>query len=102
MNKIITLIILTILISLSGCNSYKLTGTLFVSGNEPFTFLAIATDDYNNTVYKIECEESLKNELWSLQGKTVDLYYDEIKKYERLNIAIINRYSVKDFENEEK
>lgn len=85
------------------CNTNnKLSGTIYISGNEPFTFLAIATDDQNRTVYRIECSDLLKNDLWKLQGKTVELNYDKIKEFEKLNIAVITGYSVKDLENQEK
>ena len=44
-----------------------LSGTLYIAGNEPFSYLALHTshDDY----FRIECSDSLKKELWQLQGK---------------------------------
>lgn len=105
MNKLIIMILfLTFAISIIGCagscnTNNKLSGTLYVAGNEPFTYLALDTKD--RVVYKIECADSLKKDLWQLQGKTVNLYYDEIKKYDKLNIAVVNGYSVKDLENKD-
>ncbi len=98
MNKLHVLLFFTFLLSIIGCtgncNTNQLSGTLYVAGNEPFTYLALDTKD--RTVYKIECADSLKKKLWQLQGNTVNLYYDEIKKYDRLNIAVVNGYSIKD------
>ncbi len=98
MNKLVIILIFSFILSIIGCagscNTNKLSGTLYVAGNEPFTYLALDTKD--GTIYKIECADLLKNDLWQLQGKTVNLYYDEIKKYDKLNIAVVNGYSVND------
>ncbi len=103
MNKINVHLFFTIILSIIACagdyNNNQLSGTLYVAGNEPFTYLALATKD--RTVYKIECADSLKKELWQLQGNTVNLNYDEIKKYDRLNIVVVDGYSVKDSENKD-
>ena len=77
MNKLHVLLFLTLILSIIGCagnyNTNQLSGTLYVVGNEPFTYLALDTKD--GTVYKIECADSLKKELWQLQGNTVTLNY---------------------------
>ena len=104
MNKLAVILFFTLIISTIGCTGHKtlnneITGTLYVAGNEPFTYLALESKD--RTVYKIECADSLKKDLWKLQGKTLNLYYDEIKKYNKLNIAIVNGYSVKNLENKD-
>lgn len=104
MNKLVIILFFTLILGIIGCagscnTTNKLRGTLYVAGNEPFTYLALDSND--GTIYKIECADSLKKDLWKLQGKTVNLYYDEIKKYDRLNIAVVNRYSVKDLENKD-
>ena len=101
MNKLVIILIFSFILGIIGCagscNTVKLSGTLYVAGNEPFTYLAL--DSKDGTIYKIECADSLKKDLWQLQGMTVNLYYAEIKKYDELNIAIVNGYSVKDLEN---
>jgi hypothetical protein len=102
-NKLFTILLTTIVISIVGCagncnTANKLSGTLYVAGNEPFTYLAIDAKD--RTIYKIECADSLKKELWQLQGKTVELNYDEIKEFEKLNVAVINGYSISNAEKE--
>lgn len=103
-NKLFIILLFTIIISIIGCASScnttnKLSGTLYVAGNEPFTYLAL--DTKNRVIYKIECADSLKKDLWKLQGNTVTLYYDEIKKYDKLNIAVVTGYSVKNLENKD-
>ena len=102
MNKIIIVLFFTFMLGIFSCagscnTTNKLSGTLYVAGNEPFTYLALATKD--GTIYKIESPDSLKNDLWKLQGETVNLYYDKIKKFKKLNIAVINGYSIKDLKN---
>ena len=104
MNKLIIILFFALILSIIGCagscnTTNKLSGTLYVAGNEPFTYLAL--DSKDGTVYKIECADSLKKDLWQLQGTTIELDYDEIKKYDRLNIAVVNGYSVKDLENKD-
>ncbi len=104
-NKLFIILIFTILICVFGCagnsnSGGKLSGTLYVAGNEPFTYLALDTKD--RTIYKIECSDSLKKELWQLQGKTIKLNYNEIKKSDRLNTAIVNGYSLMESENKGK
>ncbi len=103
MNKLVIILIFTFILSNIGCagscNTNKLSGTLYVAGNEPFTYLALDSED--GTIYKIECPDSLKKDLWQLQGETISLNYTEIKKYDRLNIAVVIGYSIKDLENKE-
>ena len=102
MNKIMIILFFTLILGIIGCagscnTTNKLSGTLYVAGNEPFTYLALDTKD--RTVYKIECSDSLKKELWQLQGKTIELNYNEIKKSDKLNTVVVNGYSVKNLEN---
>ncbi len=102
MNKILIVLCFTFILGIISCSgsrntANKLSGTLYVAGNEPFTYLAL--DTKGGIIYKIECADSLKKDLWQLQGETINLYYDEIKKYDKLTIAVVSRYSVKDLEN---
>ncbi len=100
-NKLYLILLAVIVINIIGCagssnTNNKLSGTLYVAGNEPFTYLALNTED--RTVYKIVCSDSLKKELWQLQGKSVELNYSEIKEFEKMNTAMVNGYSVKELE----
>ena len=45
-------------------------GNLYVAGNEPFTYLALSTDDGN---YRIECSTNLGKELWGMQGQSINV-----------------------------
>jgi hypothetical protein len=104
-NKLFTILLSTIVISIIGCagncnTTNKLSGTLYVAGNEPFTYLALDTKD--RTVYKIECSDSLKKELWQLQGKIVELNFNQIKEFNKMNTAVVDGYSIKDLENKGK
>ena len=74
------------------CNSSELTGNLYVAGNEPFTHLAIKTED--GTVYKLKCSEQTEKELRQLQGKTLKLELSEIKKFEKVNIAVVKSFNI--------
>lgn len=69
------------------------TGTLYVSGNEPFTFLALQSTD--NEYYKIECSDSLKKELWKLQGSQVELTFTVKNKSEKSTEIIVTKYELK-------
>lgn len=53
-------------------NFVKVSGRLFVTGNEPFTKLAILAN--GNSFGVIIQNETIHNELWKLQGKSVVLY----------------------------
>ena len=105
LNKIFIILLTTLAISIIGCagnctTNNKLSGTLYVAGNEPFTYLALDTID--DTIYKIECSDSLKKELWQLQGKIVELNYNKIKEFDKINTAVVDGYSIKNLDNIEK
>ena len=96
-NKLLIFLLTTFIAGFIGCagscKNNKISGTLYIAGNEPFTYLAL--DSKDRTIYKIECSDSLEKELWVLQGQNVVLKIEEIKKTEQMNIAIINGYSIK-------
>ena len=101
-NKLFIILFSALTISIIGCagncnTNNKLSGTLYVAGNEPFTYLALDTKDRN--IYKIECSDSLKKELWQLQGKTIELNYTEIEEFDKVNTAVVVGYSINDLEN---
>ena len=72
MKRIVIALIMLILLS---CNSINVNiedcvcGTVYVAGNEPFTFLAFSSRHY---VYRIECSDLVKKELWKLQGQSIN------------------------------
>jgi len=85
-------------VNTSSVEADVLSGILYVAGNEPFSYLALDTTD--RTVFKIECSDSLKKELWQLQGKTVKFNINELKKSDILNVAVVKSYSIIDTEKD--
>lgn len=65
--------------TLSGCTSHpggkgqKLVGTIYVTGNEPFTQLAIETG--KDSLSTISPHSPVYKELWQLQGRKVVLHF---------------------------
>jgi len=107
MNKFLLILLTIVLFSLIviGCaekceSSNTLTGTIYISGNEPFTHLSLKSEDDN--YYKIECPDSLKKELWELQGRKVELTYKELKDFTTQKVAVISEYTVKQQNVEEE
>lgn len=85
------ILIIVVLVALIGCCGTKNTvsGTVFISGNEPFTYLALKGED--DTYYKLECEESVKKELWSMQGQTVKLRFKDLLEKNSENIITVTK-----------
>ena len=93
MNKLITISLLIITIVIINCAGSKvdtIQGKLYVSGNEPFTFLIIESEDGN--IYKIECSDSLQTELWKMQGEIINLEIEDIKKEKNNAMAFVKGY----------
>ncbi|MFC1527682.1 hypothetical protein ACFL5D_02925 [Candidatus Neomarinimicrobiota bacterium] len=104
-NILLIILILAMTISTIGCAGNckidnKISGTLFVSGNEPFTHLALASDKNNQTVYRIECPDSLRKELWQLQGNNVELVYSQIKEFDKITTAVVKSYKLIEIDKE--
>ena len=102
MNKLTIIFLFTFVFGLISCagncnTNNKLSGTLYVAGNEPFTYIAL--DSKKGTVYKIECSDSLKKELWQLQGKIVSLGYNKIEKFDKVNILTAISYELIETDN---
>ena len=68
--------ILFLLLFISCSGSGKLTGMLYVAGNEPFTWVALEAAD--GTVYKISASKELEKRLRGLQWKKVEVEYTKI------------------------
>lgn len=91
--KITSMIInILLLISLTGCTGSNtsekiVTGTIYISGNEPFTYLALKSDD--DKYYKLDYNDELKKELWTMQGQVVKLEYSDIIDTEQGQVAKI-------------
>jgi hypothetical protein len=56
----------------------KLSGTVYVVGNEPFT--SVAVECSNGTMYRIKTTKELEKRLRGLQGKKVELEYTKLAR----------------------
>jgi hypothetical protein len=54
----------------------KLSGTVYVVGNEPFT--SVAVECSNGKMYRIKTTKELEKRLRTLQGKKVELQYTKL------------------------
>ncbi len=91
---ILAAILLSAMIFLSACAGSKhqiLKGTIYVTGNEPFTSLALQTGPEES--FHITASDSLIKILSAMQGYKVEIKCDSIEKSEIRNTA--NVISVK-------
>jgi hypothetical protein len=90
-NKMIVpaFIIIAAILSFNGCscncgknNNQEsfVKGYITVVGNEPFTKLAIKTDD--DKIYVLQCSKELKEDLWKKQGSFYYIIYNGLKEEE--------------------
>ena len=70
----------------------KLKGRIYITGNEPFTRLALK--DKNGNVYYLQCEKNMKEQLWELQGKAVVIYYVSIDSNEAGKFVKVKEFKV--------
>jgi len=73
-------------------------GVVFITGNEPFTRLAL--EDIKGNVYYLQCGEEIQETLWDLQGKEVLIYYDSIDTNEAGTFVKVKKYIITDKEHE--
>jgi len=95
LNIIHILLVLGCILSMLNCNSNEIKGNLYVAGNEPFTYLALKTEE--GAVYKLECSKEMEKELRQLQGKILNLEISEIKNFEKVNIAVVKNYKTEKY-----
>lgn len=93
---IVTVLILVPLIISGCCNCGKsiaegsgVSGTIFITGNDPFTKLALQTDD--EKVYLLECSEEMKKELWSKQGGYYLINFTELKTVDGKDVLAVEK-----------
>jgi hypothetical protein len=85
-NKIIVVIILfcfSIFFESCSCNcgannENVVKGYIAVVGNEPFSKLAVQSDD--NKTFILECSKELEKELWQNQGTRYYIHYSSFRK----------------------
>ena len=95
--KLFGLCFSTIMLLLTACAGSKvettagtIQGKIYVTGNEPFTRLAL--EDAKGKVYFLSCSKELKEKLLKQQGLTVRLHCSQIIKGENQNSATVERF----------
>ena len=73
----------------SGSELNYVKGYITVVGNEPFTKLAIMTDD--NKVFLLQCSKELKDELWRKQGSFYYILYGDLRKEEGDTAIVVEK-----------
>lgn len=90
-------LLLFILLSFNACcncgknidEENTLKGTITVIGNEPFTKLALRTDD--NKIYVLQVSNELKDELWKKQGSFYYIKYGDIREVEGISTLVVEK-----------
>ena len=88
---------LLLIISFSACcncgknldEGNTLKGFITVIGNEPFTKLAIRTDD--NKTYVLQVSKELKDELWKKQGNYYYVKYSDLREEEGVSTIVVEK-----------
>ena len=70
-------------------DSNTVEGVITVIGNEPFTRLAVRTDD--NKIYILQVSKELKDELWKKQGNFYYIKYGELRKEEGVSTLVVEK-----------
>ncbi len=95
--KIVTVMALSlIMMGLNACSTCKNTfsekgkikGSIVVIGNEPFSKLAIKTDDDN--VYILKCKPDVERKLWKKQGDYYLVTFSKTEKDFRALVLIVD------------
>ncbi len=96
-SKIFVLLLILITVSFSACcncgknldDSNTIKGIITVIGNEPFTKLAIRTDE--NKIYVLQVSKELKDELWKKQGNYYYIKYGELREEEGIKTLVVEK-----------
>lgn len=97
-SKLIFLFIFAVIITsfYSCCNcgnnadsNNAIKGYIVVIGNEPFTKLAIRTDD--NKTYVLQVSKELKDELWKKQGNYYYIKYGDLREEEGVSTLVVEK-----------
>ena len=90
------IIVLTVFIASCSCNLEKKTGDvnflkgfITVVGNEPFTKLALRTDD--NQIFLLQVSDELKEQLWKEQGTYYYITYSDLRKQEGVTTIAVEK-----------
>lgn len=75
--------------SKAGDKENTIKGYITVVDNEPFTKLAINTDD--NKIYLLQCSKELSDQLWKQQGTYFYVTYSELKELEGIKTLVVEK-----------
>ena len=64
-------------------------GYITVVGNEPFTKLAVMTDD--TKIYLLQCSEELRDQLWKQQGTYYYVTYGDLREQEGVTTIVVEK-----------
>jgi len=95
--KLIIFSIIAISIYLTACcncgkgiaTEKSVRGTITVIGNEPFTKLAIKTDD--GKIFILQCSKELNDELWKKQGSYYYVQYGDMREESGTSAVIVEK-----------
>ncbi|MGK9476561.1 hypothetical protein [Melioribacter sp. OK-6-Me] len=85
-----------VVLSLNACctcknipyESGKIKGSIVIIGNEPFSKLALKTDDDN--VYILKCKPDVERELWKKQGNYYQVTFSKTEKGDRAIVLVVD------------
>ena len=95
---ILASVIIAAVVSFAGCScncgkksseQNYVKGYITVVGNEPFTKLAVITND--NKVFLLQCSKELKNQLWKQQGSFYYILYGDLRKEEGDTAIVVEK-----------
>lgn len=93
---VILVIVLFVLTEACSCNCGQssdegntLKGYITVIGNEPFTKLALRTDD--DKTYTLQVSKELKDELWKKQGSYYYIRYGDIREEAGFSTVVVEK-----------
>lgn len=94
---VFTVLLLAITVLTYGCcncgkniaEGSAVSGKIIIIGNDPFTKLAIQTDD--EKVYILECSEELRKELWNKQGDLYLVSFSDLKVVEERDVLVVEK-----------
>jgi hypothetical protein len=102
--QLLSVIILIVILFTSGCSGAKntlqtqnITGIIVVTGNEPFTHLAVQTGPSGIVI--LDCDKETKGFLLNNQGKTVKISYKRIDNTKTPNVVYVEKFEIIPGEN---
>jgi hypothetical protein len=86
------IIVVSVFISACSCNCGKenfVQGYITVIGHEPFTKLAVRTDD--DKTFVLQLSKELNDELWKKQGSFYYIVYGDLREQEGVSTILVEK-----------